>query len=138
MDLVIAVGLLALIATLAGSWLWRRRHARQAERWPTAEATVESGAIGVVARDKFTSVQLPVFAFSYRVESGYFSGRFALLPYITDPGESVVARMIGRKFQVRYNPKKPEMWFIPDELIEEGCRVEQNLSPHFVNLKPVN
>jgi hypothetical protein len=130
--LVLAV---AVICVAFVSWLLRRRKAKSTIHWPTTEATIESGAVEVVAREKFSKVELPVFAFSYRVREEYFSGRFALLPYITDPGQSVIERMIGKKLQVRYDPARAEMWFIPDELIE-GCKIEQQLSPDFVNLKP--
>jgi hypothetical protein len=71
-------------------------------------------------------IKLPVFAFSYQVFGEYHSGRFALMPYTTEPDESFTSRMIGRKLQLRYDPAHPEQWFIPDELIE-GCKVEQKL-----------
>jgi hypothetical protein len=117
------------------SWLLRRRRAHDSKNWPTTEATVETGKKEVVARFKGVPVELPVFGFSYSVSGERLSGRFALKPYITDPGHSIVTRMIGRKLQLRYNPAKPAMWFIPDELIE-GCRVEQKLDPHFVSFPP--
>jgi hypothetical protein len=91
----------------------------------------------VVARQKYGKVELPVFNFSYQVGAEYFGGRFALLPYTTDPGSSVIERMIGRKLRVRYDPRHAQSWFIPDELIE-GCQVEQELSPHLVNFRPIN
>jgi hypothetical protein len=40
-----------------------------------------------------------------------------------------MARMIGRKLQVRYDPARPDVWFIPDALIG-GCKIEQKLAPH--------
>lgn len=119
------------------SWLWRRARAKNARVWPTADATIESGALEVVANVRGTKVELPVFAFSYRVGEHYFGGRFALLPYITDPGPSILERMIGRKLQVRYDPQRAENWFISDELIE-GCKVEQKLSPDLLNFKPAD
>ena len=116
-------------------WLVRRIRARSARHWPTAEGTVESGAREVVASSRYGNIELPVFAFSYQVAGEYYSGRFALQPYITDPGDSVISRMIGRKLQIHYDPAGPSTWFIPDELIE-GCRVEQKLDPHLVSYPP--
>src|SRR5579872_2682118 len=109
-------------------WLWRRSRARSARHWPSAEATIESGAVEVVARTRGGQIELPVFAFSYEVEGQLFGGRFALRPYITDPGASIVTRLIGKKIVVRYDPTDAATWFIPDELIE-GCKIEQKLSP---------
>ena len=117
------------------AWLVRRIRVRSARHWPMAEGTVESGVREVVFSSKYGNIELPVFAFSYRVARDYYSGCFALRPYITDPGESVIDRLIGRKLQVRYNPTRPSVWFIPDELIE-GCRVEQKLDPHLVSYPP--
>jgi hypothetical protein len=99
------------------------------------EATIESGAMEAVAHARYGDVTLPVFAFSYVVDREYYSGRFALFPYITDPGESIFARMAGRKLQLHYDPRKPAEWFLPEELIE-GCEVEQEIGPHWNNYYP--
>ncbi|HKN17089.1 MAG TPA: DUF3592 domain-containing protein [Candidatus Sulfotelmatobacter sp.] len=128
----VLLGLAAARVVQSVRW-WIR--ATKAKRWPTSEATIESGGVEVVARNRHGKVELPVFAFSYRVGTGYYGGRFALLPYITDPDESIIGRMIGRKVQVRYDPKDAAVWFIPDELIE-GCKVEQKISQNFVNYPP--
>lgn len=133
-DIKIIVFLVAA-AVSVGSWLLRRRRAHDARNWPSTEATVETGQRAVVAHFKGVPVELPVFGFSYNASGERFSGRFALEPYITDPGDSIVTRMIGHRLQVRYNPAKPAMWFILDQLIE-GCRVEQKLDPHFFSLPP--
>lgn len=116
-------------------WLWRRSRARSARHWPSAEATIESGAVEVVARTRGGQIELPVFAFSYEVEGQLFGGRFALRPYITDPGASIVTRLIGKKIVVRYDPTDAATWFIPDELIER-CKIEQKLSPDLINYSP--
>ena len=118
-------------------WLWRRCRARKAQKWPYTEGTIESGGFEVVSHSKYGDITLPVLAFSYQVKNEYFGGRFALLPYITDPGASVVDRMIKRKIRIHYDPIQPQTWFIADEFIE-GCRIEQELSPDFVNYKPRN
>jgi hypothetical protein len=133
--LIKAFVLLGLVGVLIVQWLWRRRRAQQAKQWPISEATIESGAVEVVASARNMKVELPVFAVSYRVGQDYYSGHFALLPYITDPGESLIGRMIGRKLQVRYDPKDAAVWFIPDDLIE-GCKVEQKISRNLVNYPP--
>jgi hypothetical protein len=133
--LVFSIFLFFLACFLSIHWLWRRSRAKKAIHWPATEGTIESGGMEVVANVRGNKVTLPVFAFSYRVQSGYFSGRFALLPYITDPDPHIIERMIGRKLQIRVDPQNAKAWFIADDLIE-GCRIEQKLSPYAINLKP--
>jgi hypothetical protein len=136
-DLALTSIALLLLSGIFVWWFWRRRSAAKAIRWPMSEATIESGVMEVVERTRYGTVELPVFSFSYRVGTEYFGGRFALRPYLTDPGPSLIERMIGRKSTVHYDPKDPATWFLPDEIVE-GCTVEQNLSPHLVNLKPLD
>jgi hypothetical protein len=76
---------LGVVGALIVQFMWRRTRAEEAKQWPTSEAIIESGAVEVVARTRYGKVELPVFAFSYRVGVGYYSGHFALLPYVTDP-----------------------------------------------------
>jgi len=135
MDLVMTL-LIAAVAFGWFIWLWRqKRRFKAAPSWPVAEAIIETGTIESVAAVKGSKVQLPVFAFSYLVSGEYYSGRFALMPYITDPGESLVKRMIGRKLEVHYDPVKPQTWLIADELIE-GCKVEQKSRPGLFGFYP--
>ena len=118
--------------------LWHRHVARNAERWPSVEGVIESGQMEAAASGgSKPKVVLPVFAFSYEVTGEYYGGRFALLPYVTDLGESIIERMIGRKLQIHYDPKKPETWFIADKLIE-GCKVEQKFTPDWFSFPPPN
>jgi len=131
----IALGLLGVVTVVvivfAWDWRRRRRSVEEAGTWPIAEATVESGA---PERATDTRAIVLSFAFSYQVAGAYYSGRFGLIPTNTD-SEALIDRVIGRKLQVRYNPLRPEVWFIADELIE-GCKVEQKLGPHFLGLYP--
>lgn len=112
---------------------------RKAQEWPSVEGTIESGQMEQVAGGgKTPRVILPVFAFSYHVEGQYYGGRFALLPYNTDPtvdDPSFLEHMVGRKVQVNYNPEHPEVWFVADKLIE-GCRVEQKFGRDLTNFAP--
>jgi len=133
--ITILIGCLVGPIVIIGLW-WRKRQGEvnQARLWPQTEATVESGEAEFVGESEY-AVRLPVFAFSYKVEGAYYSGRFALLPYTADPGESIYARMAGRKLQVHYDPHRPEAWFLSDALIE-GCKVEQKIGLHLNNYYP--
>jgi len=102
--------------------------------WPTAEATIDSGAFE--GTQESGRVVLPTFAFTYRVSGGYYSGRFCLIPEWRSRreafSESIINQMIGRKLLLRYDPHCPEMWFIPDEYID-GCKVGQKIAPHVIH-----
>jgi hypothetical protein len=131
-----ALGIVAVVVIVM-AWWWHRekRNTEIAQSWPTAEATIESGALeNVTDSSAKAPLVLPVLAFSYQVLGNYYSGRFAL-SHINTEKDELIRRMIGRKLQVRYNPTSPAIWYIPDEHIE-GCKVEQRIGPHIVALYP--
>ncbi len=129
------LGIVAIVVAIAIGWWWRqRKRMEEAEGWLPVEATIETGGLEAAAQGR---ARLPTFAFSYRIAGKYYSGRFALLQDTADPDRSLIDRMIGRKLQVRYDPRRPEVWFIPDKVIE-GCKVEQKMGPHFIGLYPKN
>ena len=135
------LGILALLFCLVGLfiawWRWQQIRVEKARQWPKTEATIESGELEVLASNRFESVRLPVFAFSYKVDGEYHSGRFALTPYSVSYDESIIVQMIGRKLTVCYNPADPEKWLIPDDAIE-GYKVEQRMGPHLLGYYPRN
>lgn len=126
---------LSIPALLLVWWRWRLAKVEKAKQWPTTEATIQTGALEVVASTEFNTIRLPAFAFSYRVQGEYYSGRFALMPYAVEYDESLINRMIGRKLVVRYDPAQPEQWLIPDKMMD-GYRVEQKMGPHLLDLYP--
>ena len=122
------------VAAIFAIWWWRKkREVDEARQWPQTEATVESAALETTTETR-RSV-LPTFGFSYEVAGERYSGRFSLLRPKTVPCESLLLHMVGHKVQVHYDPQRPKIWFIPDELIE-GCKVEQKMGPHVVALYP--
>jgi hypothetical protein len=132
-DIVLGLLGVVMVVVIVFAWEWRRqlRSVEEAGTWPIAEATIESGALEGTTEGRAV---LPTFAFSYHIAGEYHSGRFGLIPFNTDL-QPLIDKMIGRKLQVRYNPLRPEVWFIADERIE-GCKVEQKLGPHVVRLYP--
>jgi hypothetical protein len=44
----------------------------------------------------------------------------------------MIGRMIGRTLQLRYDPHHPEVWFIPDDLID-GCQVQEKIGSHLIH-----
>ena len=89
----------------------------------------------VMEFDSRTDIMLPCFTFSYVVAQKEYSGRFSLFTNGKDEGESVARQMIERKFEIRYNPKRPSTWYIPDKKMA-GYEVEQKIGPHMENLYP--
>jgi hypothetical protein len=75
--------ILRAVAVGVGNWIYQIKKRRKASQWPLTEATVESGEIEVVAHARDGDVRLPMFAFSYKIDANYYSGRFALFPYVT-------------------------------------------------------
>ncbi len=120
LSVVLLLVLLAVLAFLIGRVVWRKKRAETAKAWPTTEATVQSGE-EVIASTRGGDLTIFCFTFSYVVNGEYYSGRFELLP---DSGssEAVISRMKDRKFQVHYDPAKPETYHFSDEQME-GCDI---------------
>lgn len=97
----------------------------KAKHWPSAEATIHSGKLEVVRHVRFGNIQLPVFDFSYAVDQTRFEERFALSMH-TEPADSLITKMVGRKLNVQYDPQNPASFYIPDKNIE-GCKIEQKI-----------
>ncbi|HET7442796.1 MAG TPA: hypothetical protein VFJ47_15955 [Terriglobales bacterium] len=131
---VIAV-IVSLVSLAIAAWLIslyrQRKLAREACEWTPVEAIIESGALEAMRESG--KIVFPTFAFSYRVSDQYYSGRFSLRANIsTARANMLIAQMLGRKILVRYDPGRPQRWFIPDELIE-GYKVEQKLGSHVIH-----
>lgn len=100
--------LLAIPGVCVGWWVWRLRGVKAAKTWPRTEATIESAAPEVV-ESNFQGMPVKLFAFSYKVNGEYYSGRFALMPYISDPpGENLCPRMRGRNWKSATIPSDPK------------------------------
>jgi len=120
----------AVVAWLVSQYKHRRLATEEAQ-WIPVEATIESGALE--GTHESGRAILPTFAFSYKVSDQYYSGRFSLGANVSRAlAESIIGKMIGRKLLVRYDPERPEVWFIPDKFIE-GYAVEQNLGSHVIH-----
>ena len=66
--------------------------------------------------------ELPFFTFSYVVENEYYSGRFGLrVP--EDRASTLIREWINTKITVRYDPKRPSVFSLSDEMSVDGFRV---------------
>ena len=102
---------------------------RRTRKWPKISATIHSFEMETMDLDDKTEIMLPCFAFSYVAAGENCSGRFSLFTNGEEEGESVARKMVGRRIELQYDPKRPSAWYIPERRIE-GFEVEQKMSPH--------
>lgn len=86
---------------------------KKAANWPETEATIQSvGTVRVSAGRN--SYSLDIGDFSYVFNDNYYSGRLKLSPTFSTH-DAQPRKLVGRKFHVRYNPRKPERYYVPQQ-----------------------
>jgi len=100
-----------------------RQRTRNAAEWPVTEATIQSGKMELVERIGHLRVRVPFFEFSYLVRGEYHSGRFGLRVE-EDRGTKLIREWIGTKVNVSYDPERPDIFCVPDELSVDGFRIK--------------
>lgn len=103
----------------------RLKAVKGTKTWPAVEGTVQSANLEVVRHLRFGDIQLPVFDLTYVVGEKAYSARFALSMF-SEPVDSLMNKMVGRRVPVQYDPDNPGSCFLPGEKIE-GCRIEQTI-----------
>lgn len=103
----------------------RLNEVKKTKSWPAVEATVQSARVEAVRHMRFGEIQLPVFELSYLVREKPYAERFAL-SMCSEPIDTVMTKMVGRKVTVHYDPANPGACFVLGETIE-GCRIEQTI-----------
>ncbi len=102
------VGALAIIVV----WIvWEQIHPNKMEQWPMAEGTIQSVNTEITYQGRGSTAH-PVGDFSYRVGIEYYSGRLRV-SCTDDGGDRSPKTLVGRKISVRYNPQRPEEFFVP-------------------------
>lgn len=96
-----------------------KRRTRNAAEWPVTEATIQSGKMELVERIGHLRARVPFFDFSYLVEGECYSGRFGLRME-EDSGTKLVREWVGTKIKVSYDPRRPDIFCVPDELSVDG------------------
>jgi hypothetical protein len=121
------INILAIIAVAAAlayrfgpSYMLKRRM-KDAADWPDTEATIQSAGMELVERVGHIREEVPFFSFSYVVESEYYSGRFGLrVP--EDRATTLMRDWINAKIALQYDPRRPSVYRLPDELPVDGFR----------------
>lgn len=112
----------ALLYRFGRLYMFKRR-LKDAADWPETEATIQSAEMDIVERVGHLPERLPFFAFTYVVDSEYYSGRFGLR-VAEDRASAVMKEWVGTRITVRYDPKRPSVFSPPDELSVDGFRVD--------------
>jgi hypothetical protein len=110
-----------------------RRYRRN--RWPSAEATIQQGAIGKIYFGKGATAPASFLGYAYNVQGVRYGGYFALYG-----GEAIVQKLhkglAGASIQIRYNPSDPNTSFLLNysDFRFEGLKATQ--SPEWLNQAP--
>ena len=95
---------------------------KDAAGWPETDATIQSAEMESVERVGHLREELPFFTFSYVIDNEYYSGRFGLrVP--EDRASTLMREKVNTKITVRYDPKRPSVFSLPDEMSVDGFRV---------------
>jgi hypothetical protein len=110
--LILVLGVFAYTAVLLVVWLVRRPVSpEKAANWPVTEATIQSvGKVHVDAGRQ--SYSIDVGDFSYIVNDDYYSGRLTISRSFSTH-DAQPRDLVSQKIQVRYNPRKPEQFSVP-------------------------
>lgn len=104
LTIVVFLGALASLVV----WLYRSAVPKEnTDNWPLTEATIQSVGKAVGPGRNFYA--LDVCVFTYVVNGEYYSGRATISrPFSTE--DSQPKDLVNKKFQVRYNPSKPDKY----------------------------
>lgn len=110
--LIVLLSLCAIAGVVV--WLLRRPgRPEKAANWPVTEGTIQSFT-NVTFRTAERSDLTYVGDFSYSVSNEYYSGRVTISRSFSAHNDSP-KDLIDRKIQMRYNPRKPEKFLVPQQ-----------------------
>jgi hypothetical protein len=100
------------VLILRRAWqISRRKH--EAQEWPATEATIQSVRKVSVPQGR-SRVLIDVGDFSYIVNNDYYSGR-TMISRSFSTHQAISKDLTGQKIQVRYNPRNPEKYSVPQQ-----------------------
>jgi hypothetical protein len=104
----LALAIVVVLGALASLFVWlylRTAPRENTDKWPVTEATIHS--VNKVIGSGRDSYPFDVGDFSYVVDDENYSGRATISRTFTT-GDSQPKDLVDKKFQVRYNPRKPD------------------------------
>ncbi|HVZ82413.1 MAG TPA: DUF3592 domain-containing protein [Terracidiphilus sp.] len=110
MTTLLVLAVLIILGTLTSLVVWFYRRAtpkKNTDNWSMTEATIQS--VGKVIGTGRGSYPLDVGDFTYVVNDEYYSGR-AQISRSFSTGDSQPKDLVNKKFQVRYDPRKPDKY----------------------------
>ena len=109
--------LIAFVALTALAILWQTIRLNKAQSWPLSEATIQSVSRVVVKAGR-SSHPLDVGDFSYNISDEYYSGRLTI-SNSNSTSDTAPRVLVNQKIQVRYDPRKPESYLVPQQKVED-------------------
>ena len=94
------------IVACGGVWAWLR--ARQAQSWPSTQATIRQVDVRRAADRRFRP-WLGQFTYTYVVNGEYYSGFYRVRKRTERQAENLISGWKGRMVVVRYSPKKNDV-----------------------------
>ena len=126
--LVVVIFLCAL-ATLVVLLVWQSMRPDKTERWPVVEGMIQSVNTEITYQGRGTTAK-PVGDFSYCIGGEYYSGRLGISGF--DVPDVSPRGLVGKKISVRYNPEKPQEFFVPSVVLG-GFHLGQHYELFFQN-----
>lgn len=109
----IVLFILCMLACLVVYYVRRPVSPEKATNWPETEGTIQS-VTNITFRTAERSDLTYVGDFSYSVNNEYYSGRVTISRSFSAHDHSA-EDLINQKLQVRYNPRKPEKFSVPQQ-----------------------
>lgn len=132
---VIVLFALYVLAILVIFLVRRPVSPEKAASWPVTEGTIQS--VGKVHVDAGrNSYSIDVGDFSYIVNDDYYSGRLTITRSFSTH-DAQPRDLVNQKIQVRYNPRKPEKYSVPQAELG-GFLLDQYDEPFGEDVDPID
>jgi len=99
--------LVLVISTWTAIWVWIR--ARQAQSWPTTQATISGTSVRANARSSYIYTWLAILTYTYVVDGEYYSGTCELKARSERRADELVEGWKGRMIVLHYSPTKHDI-----------------------------
>ena len=121
---IVAVGIGAVVVTRMRESRINEDVANTAD-WLETKATIQNAVVERIDKYRY----YPSFAFSYKVQGEYFSGKF-FLDANEQESEELIKTLLNQEFPVQYDPNNPSAWYIAEATIASR-EIIQKLSPDY-------